>query len=146
MTEFGFVFQQGLLILELTAAENVAMSLLLLGVPRPDAEQQAAEGLAELGLAGLGERRLGQLWGGQVQRVAIARVTAGGANTVFADEPTGGLDSRTAMELLDALLGATMQTARRALVMVTHDEQVAARCSRVVRVLDGRIVDHGGGR
>ena len=65
------------------------MPLLLLGVPRPDAEQQAAEGLAELGLAGLGERRLGQLWGGQVQRVAIARVTAGGANTVFADEPTG---------------------------------------------------------
>lgn len=142
LTEFGFVFQQGLLIPELTALENALLPLLLIGIDRPAAETRAEDRLAELGLAGLGERRIGQLSGGQAQRVAIARATVTGAATVFADEPTGALDSRTATEVMDALLAATTLRGR-SLVVVTHDEDVAARCSRTVRVLDGRLVREG---
>ncbi|GIT78900.1 ABC transporter ATP-binding protein [Leifsonia sp. LS1] len=137
---FGFVFQQGLLLPELTAIENVALPLMLAGVPRAGAEQNAANWLAALGLAGLEQRRIGQLSGGQAQRVAIARSQVGGAAVVFADEPTGALDSRTSAEVMDALIGST--TGRgRSLVVVTHDDEVAARCSRVLRLADGRIVD-----
>jgi len=136
----GFVFQQGLLIPELTAVENVALPLMLGGTPRVAAEQHAAGWLAALGLAGFESRRIGQLSGGQAQRVAIARAQVTGASVVFADEPTGALDSRTSGEVMDALIAST--TGRgRSLVVVTHDEEVAARCSRVLRLADGRIVD-----
>ena len=137
---FGFVFQQGLLLPELTAVENVALPLMLAGAPRAAAEQDAATWLAALGLGGMEQRRIGQLSGGQAQRVAIARAQVGGAPVVFADEPTGALDSRTSAEVMDALIAST--TGRgRALVVVTHDDGVAARCSRVLRLADGRIVD-----
>ncbi|MFF2051286.1 ABC transporter ATP-binding protein [Leifsonia sp. NPDC058194] len=137
---FGFVFQQGLLLPELTAVENVALPLMLGGAPRAAAEQDAATWLAALGLAGLEQRRIGQLSGGQAQRVAIARAQVGGASVVFADEPTGALDSRTSAEVMDALIAST--TGRgRSLVVVTHDDEVAARCARVLRLADGRIVD-----
>ena len=137
---FGFVFQQGLLLPELTAVENVALPLMLAGAPRAAAEQDAATWLAALGLGGMEQRRIGQLSGGQAQRVAIARAQVGGASVVFADEPTGALDSRTSAEVMDALIAST--TGRgRALVVVTHDDGVAARCSRVLRLADGRIVD-----
>jgi putative ABC transport system ATP-binding protein len=137
---FGFVFQQGLLLPELTAVENVALPLMLAGAPRAAAEQDAATWLAALGLAGMEQRRIGQLSGGQAQRVAIARAQVGGASVVFADEPTGALDSRTSAEVMEALIAST--TGRgRSLVVVTHDDGVAARCSRVLRLADGRIVD-----
>ncbi|WP_349866184.1 ABC transporter ATP-binding protein [Leifsonia sp. WHRI 6310E] len=137
---FGFVFQQGLLLPELTAVENVALPLMLAGAPRAAAEQDAATWLAALGLGGMEQRRIGQLSGGQAQRVAIARAQVGGASVVFADEPTGALDSRTSAEVMDALIAST--TGRgRALVVVTHDDGVAARCSRVLRLADGRVVD-----
>ena len=137
---FGFVFQQGLLLPELTAVENVALPLMLSGADRRSAEQTAAMWLAALGLSGLETRRIGQLSGGQAQRVAIARAQTTGAAVVFADEPTGALDSHTSSEVMDALIAST--TGRgRALVVVTHDEEVAARCARVVRLADGRIVD-----
>lgn len=144
LTEFGFVFQQGLLIPELTAVENVALPLLLSGFQRRAAETRAQEALDRLGLAGFGARRPGQLSGGQAQRVAIARATVTGANTVFADEPTGSLDSHTAMEVMDALIDVTSAGAGRSLVVVTHDEAVAARCSQIVRLLDGRIASEKG--
>lgn len=144
LTEFGFVFQQGLLIPELTAVENVALPLLLTGVARGDAEPRAQEALDQLGLEGIGARRPGQLSGGQAQRVAIARATITGANTVFADEPTGALDSHTAMDVMDALVDVASTGADRSLVVVTHDEAVAARCSRLVRLLDGRVAADGG--
>ncbi|MEV8213146.1 ABC transporter ATP-binding protein [Leifsonia sp. NPDC077715] len=138
--EFGFVFQQGLLLPELTAVENVALPLLLTGTDRRAAEQSAAMWLAALGLAGFESRRIGELSGGQAQRVAIARAQTTGASVVFADEPTGALDSTTSAEVMGALIQST--TGRgRSLVVVTHDETVAARCSRVVRLADGRIVD-----
>lgn len=142
---FGFVFQQGLLLPELTAVENVALPLMLTGVDRRAAEQTAAMWLAALGLAGYETRRIGQLSGGQAQRVAIARAQTTGAAVVFADEPTGALDSQTSAEVMDALIRSTTERGR-SLVVVTHDETVAARCSRVLRLADGRIVDEVGTR
>jgi putative ABC transport system ATP-binding protein len=136
---FGFVFQQGLLIPELTAVENVAVPLMLSGYPRREAEARAQHWLQALGLAGMEARRPGELSGGQAQRVAIARAQVTGATVVFADEPTGALDSHTSVDVLNALLGSTVSQGHT-LVMVTHDEGVAARCSRVIRVRDGRIV------
>ncbi|WP_394277653.1 ABC transporter ATP-binding protein [Luteococcus sp.] len=136
---FGFVFQQGLLLPELTALENAALPLMLTGLARREAETQAAGWLSQLGLAGLEDRRLGQLSGGQVQRVAIARSQATNAVVTFADEPTGALDQQTSSEVLDALLQATVGRGRT-LVMVTHDEHVAARCSRIVRLQDGQVI------
>ena len=136
---FGFVFQQGLLIPELTAVENVAIALMITGCGRAEATQRAASWLAALGLAGMEERRIGELSGGQAQRVAIARAQVTGAEVVFADEPTGALDSQTSVEVMDALLWATTQQGRT-LVVVTHDPDVAARCGRTVSVRDGRLV------
>jgi putative ABC transport system ATP-binding protein len=136
--QLGFVFQQGLLLDELTALENVAVALMLNGVPRAAASAQASQWLAALGLVGLEDRRLGALSGGQAQRVAIARAQVTGARLLFADEPTGALDSRTGAEVLDLLLAAVAQG--RTLVVVTHDAGVAARCDRVVTLSDGRIV------
>lgn len=138
LRRFGFVFQQGMLLAELTAAENVALPLLLRGASRADAGHRADAELARLGLGGLGARRIGQLSGGQAQRVAIARALVGGPSLIFADEPTGALDSHTADEVLSALL-ATGRDTNRALVLVTHDHGVACRCDRIIRLRDGRI-------
>lgn len=136
---FGFVFQQGLLIPELTAVENVALASMINGVKRADATAHAASWLAALGLAGMEDRRIGELSGGQAQRVAIARAQATGADLVFADEPTGALDSHTSQDVMNALLWSTTGQGRTLLV-ATHDADVAARCSRVVAVRDGQIV------
>lgn len=139
-TRFGFVFQEGLLIPELTALENAALPLMLAGMQRAPAEQRAAGTLAALGLQDVLGRRIGQLSGGQAQRVAIARAQVIEPDVVFADEPTGALDSATSAEVMAALIETT--TGRgRTLVLVTHDEQVAERCSRVVRMRDGRIAE-----
>lgn len=136
---FGFVFQQGLLIPELTAVENVALALLLNGATKHAAMDLSAQWLASLGLAGLEHRRIGELSGGQAQRVAIARAQVTGAQVVFADEPTGALDSVTSAEVMDALLSSTVGRGRT-LIVVTHDATVAARCQRVITVQDGRIL------
>ena len=137
---FGFVFQSGMLVPELTALENVALPLMLNGARRVAAEAQAQPLLDRLGLAGTGERRPGELSGGQAQRVAIARALVTGPAVVFADEPTGQLDSGTAADVLGALLAATTQTGR-ALVVVTHDSGVAAHCDTTVHLVDGQITD-----
>ncbi|KDA05738.1 ABC transporter ATP-binding protein [Microbacterium sp. CH12i] len=136
---FGFVFQQGLLIPELTALENIALAMMINGSPRSSALQHSAGWMASLGLAGLEERRIGELSGGQAQRVAIARAQVTGAELVFADEPTGALDSHTSGEVMDALLWSSTGQGRTLLV-VTHEADVAARCSRTVHVRDGRIL------
>jgi putative ABC transport system ATP-binding protein len=141
---FGFVFQQGLLIPELTAVENVALALMLNGMPRARAEEHGRGWLAALGLAGMEDRRIGQLSGGQAQRVAIARAQVTGASVVFADEPTGALDSQTSAEVMRALLDSTTGQGRT-LVLVTHDAEVAGRCSRIVDMHDGRIVGERAG-
>lgn len=138
--QFGFVFQQGLLLPELTAVENVALALMLQGVSRAEAEAQAARWLGYLGLAGLENRRLGELSGGQGQRVAIARAQVTAPAIVFADEPTGALDSRTSFDVMRALAESTVARGS-SLVVVTHDRSVAEQCSRIVTVQDGRIVN-----
>ena len=138
--QFGFIFQEGLLVPELTAVENVAIASMLVGVPRAAAEATAAGWLSHLGLAGMEHRRIGELSGGQAQRVAIARAQVTGARVVFADEPTGALDSITSAEVMDVLLSTTTQ-ADRAVVVVTHDNEVASRCRRVVHLADGAVID-----
>ena len=136
---FGFVFQQGLLLPELTAAENIALAAMLAGHNRAEATKAAISWLVSLGIGEHAHKPVSQLSGGQAQRVAIARANITEPAVVFADEPTGALDQRTAAEVLHLLLASTTQRGRT-LIMVTHDENVAATCSRTVRLVDGRIV------
>ncbi|UUU26761.1 ABC transporter ATP-binding protein [Streptomyces sp. DSM 40750] len=135
---FGFVFQFGQLLPELPAEENVALPLMLEGMPRRHAVRRARHWFAPLGLAGLEHRRPGQLSGGQAQRVAIARALAVEPDVVFADEPTGALDQSTGEEVIRLLTSVTRDQGA-ALVMVTHDADVAAHCDRVLQVRDGRV-------
>jgi putative ABC transport system ATP-binding protein len=141
--DFGFVFQSGQLLPELPADENAALPLLLGGVPRHQAVAAAREWLGYLGLGGMEDRRPGELSGGQAQRVAIARALTCSPGVIFADEPTGALDQQTGQEVLRVLREATQQTGA-SLVVVTHDEQVAAWCSRTIRMRDGLIIPDGG--
>ncbi len=138
-SDFGFVFQSGQLLPELPAIENVALPLMLGGGSRTGAEAAAGALLHRLGLGDMLTRRPGELSGGQAQRVAIARALVGSPGIVFADEPTGALDRSTGDAVMSLLIGATLGHGA-SLVVVTHDPEVAAMCSRVVRLQDGRIV------
>ena len=137
-TAFGFVFQFGQLVPELTAAENVALPLLLNGVPRREAERRALEWFPRLGLDGLGGRRPGELSGGQAQRVAIARAMVIEPSVVFADEPTGSLDSLAGEQVLELFTRVVVEEGA-SVVLVTHEARVAAYAHRAVIVRDGRI-------
>jgi putative ABC transport system ATP-binding protein len=136
-TEFGFVFQFGQLVPELTALENVAMPLRLAGVKRRPAEQAAAGWLARLEVADLAGKRAGEMSGGQGQRVAVARALVIGPRVVFADEPTGSLDSLSGEKVMGLLVGAARESGA-AVVLVTHEPRVAAYADREVIVRDGR--------
>jgi putative ABC transport system ATP-binding protein len=136
-TAFGFVFQFGQLVPELTALENVALPLLLDDVPRRDAEARAAEWFPRLGLDGLEGRRPGDMSGGQAQRIAVARALVAGPAVVFADEPTGSLDSLAGEHVME-LLTAAAGSAGASVVIVTHEARVAAYAHREVIVRDGR--------
>ena len=138
LARMGFVFQDGQLLPELGAVENVALPLLLLGRPRAEAFRRAAECLHWLGLAGLEGRRPGQLSGGQAHRVAIARALVGQPDVVLADEPTGALDRATGAEVMRVLTSA-VAAAGASLVVVTHDATVADWCQRHIEIVDGRI-------
>ena len=138
LRRFGFVFQFGGLLPELPAEENVALPLILAGVNRRRAVAQARRWFAPLGIDGLERRRPGQLSGGQAQRVAIARALVSDPAVVFADEPTGSLDTATGSDVI-ALLTAVTRGQRAALVVVTHDLGVAAGCDRHVAIRDGRL-------
>ncbi|MGC9666178.1 ABC transporter ATP-binding protein [Planosporangium sp. 12N6] len=135
---FGFVFQFGQLVPELTAEENVALPLLLGGVRRSAAVRQARDWFARLGLNGLERRRSGELSGGQAQRVALARALVTGPEILFADEPTGSLDSLTGEQVMDLLVG-TAREQGTTVVLVTHEARVAAYADREVIVRDGRV-------
>jgi putative ABC transport system ATP-binding protein len=134
----GFVFQFGQLVPELTAEENVALPLLLAGVRRAKAVEAAAPWFAKLGLDGLERRRSGELSGGQAQRVALARGLVAGPSVLFADEPTGALDSLTGEQVMD-LLVASAREQGTTVVLVTHEARVAAYADRHVMVRDGRV-------
>ncbi|MET9228893.1 ABC transporter ATP-binding protein [Lentzea sp. NPDC003310] len=137
-TAFGFVFQSGMLVAELTAEENAALPMLLAGGARDESLGAARLWLARLGLQGLEKRLPSQLSGGQAQRVAIARALAHKPRVIFADEPTGALDTRTGQEMMTALLQAAEETGA-AVVIVTHDKAIADRALRVVEIQDGKI-------
>jgi putative ABC transport system ATP-binding protein len=141
-SRIGFVFQFGQLLPELPAVENVALPLMLGGMRRAAAVEQAASWFGPLGLAGLEGRRPGQLSGGQEQRVAIARALVSAPEVVFADEPTGALDSETGQRLMELLVGLAARTGT-GLVVVTHDAEVAARCDRTVTIRDGHTAPVG---
>jgi putative ABC transport system ATP-binding protein len=135
-TAFGFVFQFGQLVPELPAVENIALPLLLAGRRRKEALAAAAPWLPRLGLDGLGRRLPGELSGGQGQRVAVARALVAGPTVVFADEPTGSLDSVASDEVMELLVDAAREQGTSVL-MVTHEPRVAAYADRTVMVRDG---------
>jgi putative ABC transport system ATP-binding protein len=135
---FGFVFQFGQLVPELSAEENVALPLLLGGARRPAALTEARAWLARLGLDGLEERRSGELSGGQAQRVALARALVAEPEILFADEPTGSLDSLTGEHVMNLLTAAAREEGTT-VILVTHEPRVAAYADREVIVRDGRV-------
>ncbi|MGW2156009.1 ABC transporter ATP-binding protein [Nonomuraea sp. NPDC001699] len=139
-TAFGFVFQFGQLVPELTAADNVALPLLLARTGRKEAYRRAADWLRRLELDDLGGRRIGELSGGQAQRVAIARALVTGPRVLFADEPTGSLDSLTGEHVMELLVGLAREEGTTVIV-VTHDARVASSADREVIVRDGRLTD-----
>ncbi|GAA0556398.1 ABC transporter ATP-binding protein [Paractinoplanes ferrugineus] len=143
--EFGFVFQFGQLVPELTAVQNVALPLRLDGVSRRAAERRAAGWMDRLGLADKAAARPGELSGGEQQRVAVARALVGGPKVIFADEPTGALDSVAGEQVMDLLNDAARDTGA-AVVLVTHDSRVAAYADRGIVVRDGRSFDPAGVR
>ncbi|MFD7165170.1 ABC transporter ATP-binding protein [Streptomyces violascens] len=137
-SRLGFVFQAFNLLPSLTVEQNVVLPMRLAGA-RPD-RRRAAELLGQVGLAGKGDRRPGELSGGQQQRVAIARALVTSPDVIFADEPTGALDTTTAAEVL-ALLRNAVDSLRATVVMVTHDPAAAAYADQVLFLADGAIVD-----
>jgi putative ABC transport system ATP-binding protein len=134
---FGFVFQFGQLVPELTAEENVALPLLLGGARRGAALADARVWFQRLGLDGLQRRRSGELSGGQAQRVALARALVARPGVLFADEPTGSLDSLTGEQVMDLLVTAAREQGTT-VIIVTHDARVAAYADRHVMVRDGK--------
>ncbi|MDN3240663.1 ATP-binding cassette domain-containing protein [Glycomyces tritici] len=137
-TRFAFLFQFGQLLPELPADENVALPLMLGGTPRKTALEPARAELRRLGLEGKEDRRPGELSGGEAQRVALARALVVRPAVVFADEPTGALDRATGDQVMGILLD-TVRELDAALVVVTHDPRIAARCTRTIEIRDGRL-------
>jgi putative ABC transport system ATP-binding protein len=137
-TDFGFVFQFGQLVPELTVEDNIALPLLLGGRLRRQAYAAARSWLPRLGLDGLGPRRTGEVSGGQAQRVALARALVHQPKVLFADEPTGSLDSLTGEHVMELLVSLT-RAEGTTVVLVTHEARVAAYADRMVLVRDGRV-------
>ncbi len=138
LRRMGFVFQFGDLVPELTLAENVALPVRLLGLPRRQAQERAADLLGQLGVGDVADRRLVEVSGGQAQRAAVARALVHQPDVVLADEPTGALDTVTGELVLESLLRASAERGV-AVVLVTHELSVAAWASRSVSLRDGRV-------
>lgn len=136
----GFVFQNFKLIRDISIAENVILPLLYAGVGRRQAKKTAARVLSRVGLGGYDDKLPTELSGGQQQRVSIARAIIANPDFLIADEPTGALDTKTSQEIMD-LFKQLNQTQHTTIIMVTHDPRVAEQCERVVKIIDGRIVD-----
>jgi putative ABC transport system ATP-binding protein len=142
---FGFVFQFGQLVPELTAEENIALPLLLGGTRRAPALKAAREWFGRLGLQGLQQRRSGELSGGQAQRVALARGLVADPEVLFADEPTGSLDSLAGEHVMNLLTTAARDQGTT-VILVTHEPRVAAYADREVVVRDGKVSSLSPGR
>ncbi|MEU3898418.1 ABC transporter ATP-binding protein [Streptomyces sp. NPDC045251] len=141
-TDFGVVFQFGQLIPELTALDNAALPLMLAGTGRAEARARAGQWLERFGVRGQEELRPGEMSGGQAQRASLARALVTGPKLVFADEPTGALDSLSGEQVMTAL-AHTARESGTAVLLVTHDAQVAAYADREVRLHDGAVAPLG---
>jgi putative ABC transport system ATP-binding protein len=136
----GMIFQSFNLVPTMTAAENVALSLMFAGVPRTERNARATSLLESMGLGGRQHHRPKELSGGEQQRVAVARALSNQAPLLLADEPTGNLDSRTSTEIMDLIQGLNTRDGKT-IILVTHDAALAARYARrTVTLLDGHII------
>ncbi|MCH2648070.1 MAG: ABC transporter ATP-binding protein [Candidatus Poseidoniaceae archaeon] len=137
-TEMGFIFQKFHLLDVMNAVENVEIPLLLLGMNPDEARTKANAALTKVGLGDRSDHRPAELSGGQQQRVSIARALVHNPSVILCDEPTGNLDSTTSGQVMDLL--AELNESGSTLVIVTHDNEIAERCSRIIRIIDGRIL------
>ena len=137
--EIGFIFQGFNLISNLTARENVELPLIYRGVPKKERERLSEESLKIVGLAHRMDHKPNEMSGGQQQRVAIARAIAAKPPVILADEPTGNLDSGSSKEILQIL--KELYKGGRTVILITHDNGIAAQAKRVIRIMDGHIVE-----
>src|SRR5258707_872237 len=135
--EIGFVFQQFNLLPRLTALENVALPLVYAGIPKRERQERAMQVLEKVSLTDRSHHKPNELSGGQCQRVAIARALVNNPSIILADEPTGNLDSKTSIEIMDIF--NAIQAGGNTVVLVTHEEDIANYAHRVVRLRDGVI-------
>ena len=139
-SQLGFIFQSFNLLPVLTAVENVELPLLMAGISPGESRIRAQEALDAVGLSDRGGHLPAELSGGQQQRVTIARAFVHNPAIIFADEATGNLDSKTSDEIIDLLIRLNKER-NVTMMLVTHDSEIAARCSRVLVMQDGRIVE-----
>ncbi|HAX72680.1 MAG TPA: macrolide ABC transporter ATP-binding protein [Firmicutes bacterium] len=139
--EIGFIFQSFYLLPRLTALQNVELPLIYARVPRKERLKRAEEMLIRVGLGDRLNHYPNQLSGGQQQRVAIARALCTNPSILLADEPTGALDQKTGRAVMD--LFKELHDEGRTIIMITHDENIAKEATRIVRILDGEIVEGG---
>lgn len=137
----GFIFQQYNLLPKLTVLENVELPLLYAGLKDSEQKRRALESLDRVGLKSKAGNYPSQLSGGQQQRVSIARALAGEPSVILADEPTGALDSRTGREVMIFL--QKLNAEGNTIILITHDNSIAAKAKRIIRITDGRIVYDG---
>ncbi|MBX2931791.1 MAG: ABC transporter ATP-binding protein [Chitinophagaceae bacterium] len=135
--EIGFVFQQFNLLPRLTAIENVALPLIYAGIGKKERTERAMDALEKVGLADRGHHKSNELSGGQIQRVAIARALVNNPALLLADEPTGNLDTKTSIEVMEIF--GKIQEAGNTVVLVTHEEDIANYAKRIVRLRDGIV-------
>ena len=135
--EIGFVFQQFNLLPRLTAAENVALPLIYAGISKEERMERAYAALQKVGLSDRANHKSNEMSGGQIQRVAIARAIINNPSILLADEPTGNLDTKTSIEVMEIF--GQIQSAGNTVVLVTHEEDIAEYAKRVVRLRDGVI-------
>jgi putative ABC transport system ATP-binding protein len=135
--EIGFVFQQFNLLPRLTALENVALPLVYAGIPKKERQERAMQVLEKVSLTDRSHHKPNELSGGQCQRVAIARALVNSPSLILADEPTGNLDTKTSIEIMDIF--TQIQSLGNTVILVTHEEDIAHYAHRVVRLRDGEV-------